>query len=123
MNTTSDAPGDDNDAGKLLAIVNMVGLALDKTSANQADALRTQSDANVRMAEIESQKQVEIAKMNAAAHLLSMKIGAWFMAGLLILLVVLIGGAFWTNHHEIATHTVAAVGSGVAGWLAGRAKR
>lgn len=122
MGNVPDEQADDN-AAKMMALMGMVGQVVERTAGHQAESLRTQSDANVRLAEIQAAHQLELAKLNSAAQLLTMKIGASAIAATLAGVVALVVFALAKDRPEIATHTITAAGSAVAGWLAGRAKR
>ena len=103
---------DSINADHLQAMVTTIGNALAQTASSQVDAVRIQSDANVKVAEISHRNERLHTHYAFALRI---------FGGLAIIGVI--GGGFWTGHFELVTHALAGVGGMFAGYGLARASR
>jgi hypothetical protein len=114
-------------AESIMTIVHAAASTLAKTAEHQAGAVRVQSDANVRIAEIQATSQQELARINGGTHRLALIVTGVVVVILMLAITGLLVASFFAGHVEIATHVIAVIGgavpAGIAAWFAGKAKR
>jgi hypothetical protein len=100
----------------VLRIVTECANAFVQGTANQAEAVRIQSGASVRLA----QEKADIAEIEQ-------KNGLLIVASLIVSVSFLLAESFFFGRYEIATHILAVMGGAVAGgvpmWFIGRQSR
>lgn len=105
------------------AMVSSLSDAFKTGTAHQAEGVRMQVDGQVRLAEIERARQLDLAHLSDKQH----RRGTWATAAavgaLLSFGAALVVAGLITGREQLVTHTVTAMASAAAGWFAGRAKR
>lgn len=96
----------------LQAIVTTFGNTISQAAASNAEVARLQSDANVKVAELEHSNERLHVHYGFALRVLG---------GLAILAVI--GGGFWSGRYELVTHALAGVGGLFAGYGLAKATR
>lgn len=106
------------DANNFATVMSTISTAVDNMARHQADATRAAGTANVEMARIEAEKQVELSRIASKTQERAMEHGVRILYLSIGLVTALVTAAFVSGHLEIATHTITAAAGVAAGWLA-----